>query len=343
MVTTSYNFGLTAYNTFAMKVKCSCFMEYTTPEDIPFVLSTIRKDVDIFHIGGGSNLLFTEDYPGVILHSAIKGKEIIQETPDSVIIRVGSGETMDNFIKWASDQGYWGLENLSGIPGEVGASAVQNVGAYGVEAGDSIVRVHAFDSVNKEFVVIENKNCQFGYRSSLFKQPDEKGRYIIHAVEYLLSKIPIPKISYPALKERIQMQPSETITPTKIREEIISIRNSKLPDPKEVPSAGSFFKNPVISDKQFEKIAEVIGSTDFPHFKMEKGYKIPAAWLIDTCGWKGVRKGNAEVWKLQPLVIVNPSKSATPNEIIALENDIINSVYEKFGISLTPEVEHIQV
>lgn len=341
MITTSYNYNLTAHNTFAMKVKCSCFMEYTNPEDIPFMLSTIRKDVDWFHIGGGSNLLFTSDFSGVIFHSAIKGKEIISETEDTILIKVGAGEVMDELIEWACDYGYWGLENLSGIPGEVGASAVQNVGAYGIEAGDVITKVYAFDTINHEFISIEKKDCQFGYRTSLFKQPDEKGRYVIHAVEYLLSKVSAPKIEYPALAARFSGMNTENITPHIVRNEIISIRNSKLPNPQEVPSAGSFFKNPIISDIQFQNIVEIIGSTQFPHYKVEDGYKIPAAWLIDTCGWKGVRKGNAEVWKLQPLVIINPDKIATPQEIINLENDIINSVADKFGIILSPEVEHI--
>ena len=341
MVTTSYNFDFTAHNTFAMKVKCNCFMEYTTPEDIPFVLSTIRKDVDMFHIGGGSNLLFTSDFPGVILHSAIKGIEVVDETPDSIILKVGAGETMDEFIKWCCDSGYWGLENLSGIPGEVGASAVQNVGAYGVEAGDKIVRVHAFDTDSHEFTTIEKADCLFGYRTSKFKLKDEKGRYIIHSVEYQLSKTSDPKIEYPALANRIKDLNIESLSPHVIRDEIIEIRNSKLPDPDKIPSAGSFFKNPVVTEEQYQNIAKIMGSTDFPHFKVDDGYKIPAAWLIDTCGWKGVKKGNAEVWKLQPLVIVNPTKSASPEEIISLENDIIRSIADKFGVVLSPEVEHI--
>ena len=237
-------------------------------------------------------------------------------------------------IEWACDYGYWGLENLSGIPGEVGASAVQNVGAYGIEAGDVITKVYAFDTINREFISIEKKDCQFGYRTSLFKQPDEKGRYVIHAVEYLLSKVSAPKIEYPALAARFSGMNTENITPHIVRNEIISIRNSKLPNPQEVPSAGSFFKNPIISDIQFQNIVEIIGSTQFPHYKVEDGYKIPAAWLIDTCGWKGVRKGNAEVWKLQPLVIINPDKIATPQDIINLENDNIKSVADKYGIIL---------
>lgn len=316
-------------------------MEYTSPEDIPFVLSSIRKDIGWIHIGGGSNLLFTGDYPGVVLHSAIKGIDVIDDSDDYMTVRVGAGVVMDEFIRWCVEKGLWGVENLSGIPGEVGASAVQNVGAYGVEAGDVIEKVHAFDDVNREFVTINSNDCEFGYRTSLFKQPDEKGRYIIHAVDYRLSKLPTPKIGYPALKAKLAGREPSPLTPEDVRDAIIEIRNSKLPDPKEIPSAGSFFKNPVVSEETFNRIAEIAGNTDFPHFKAENGYKIPAAWLIDTCGWKGAKKGNAEVWHLQPLVLVNPSHSATPNEIISIERDIISSVRERFGITLTPEVEHI--
>ncbi len=341
MVNTLYNFDLTAHNTFAMNVKCSCYMEYTSPEDIPFVLSSIRKDIGWMHIGGGSNLLFTGDYPGVILHSAIRGIDIIDDSGDYVTVRVGAGVVMDDFIEWSTERELWGVENLSGIPGEAGASAVQNVGAYGVEAGDVIERVHAFDEVTCEFVTIEASECEFGYRTSLFKQPDEKGRYIIHAVDYRLSRLHTPKIGYPALQAKLACTDISSLTPKAIRKSIIEIRNSKLPDPGQVPSAGSFFKNPVVPKETFDRVVKVVGNADFPHFATEDGYKIPAAWLIDTCGWKGAKKGNAEVWHLQPLVLVNPSREASPEEIISLETDIINSVKERFGITLTPEVEHI--
>lgn len=342
MIKTSYDFDLTPFNTFAMKVKCKFFKEYSQPNDIPEILASLADNDKSFHIGGGSNLLFTTDYPGVILHSAIKGREIIAETPESITIKVGAGETMDDFISWTCENGFWGLENLSGIPGEVGSSAVQNVGAYGVEAGDLIAKVYAYDTATKQFVTIDKEECQFGYRSSIFKQPDTKGRYIITAVEYQLSKLSHPQIGYPALAKSLAYIPVEQFTPEMLRDEVIKIRDSKLPNPAVTPSAGSFFKNPVVTKEQFEHVEAVNGSTEFPHFILDEGYKIPAAWLIDQCGWKGARKGNAAVWNLQPLVIVNPEKKASPDEIIALENDIINSVREKFGIILSPEVEHIR-
>lgn len=341
MITTTDNYDLTPRNTFAMKVKCGVFMEYTVADDIPFILSSIREGIEHMHIGAGSNILFTSDYPGVVMHSAIKGFEIISESPRELIVRAGAGEVMDDFIRWACDHELWGIENLSGIPGEVGASAVQNVGAYGVEACDTIVAVHAYDSVEREFVTIPVEDCDYGYRDSLFKQPDFKGRYIIHAVDYRLSPIQNPQISYPALKNKFKDCDLCSLTPNDIRKAVINIRDSKLPNPIDTPSAGSFFKNPVVSEKIFFDICNREPDVTVPHYEVKEGYKIPAAWLIDRCGWKGRREGNAAVWHLQPLVIVNPDRKATPKEIIDLENQIICSVRERFGITLHPEVEHI--
>ncbi|QCD39780.1 UDP-N-acetylmuramate dehydrogenase [Duncaniella sp. C9] len=341
MIRTLDNYNLTAHNTFAMNVKCSEFMEYTKADDIPFIISSIRKGVEKFHIGAGSNLLFTGDFPGIILHSAIKGIEILSETAEEVIVRAGAGETMDELILWACRRGLWGIENLSGIPGEVGASAVQNVGAYGAEAADSIVAVHAYDEVEEEFVTFTTDECHYAYRDSVFKQADFKKRYIIHAVDYRLSPIPAPDLSYPALKSHFEGFDESTLSPSDIRKAIIEIRNSKLPDPVKVPSAGSFFKNPVISEELFAEIRAKEAPAEPPHYKVSDGYKIPAAWLIDRCGWKGYRDGNTGVWHLQPLVIVNPDRQASPEEVISLETRIIDSVKQRFGIKLTPEVEHI--
>lgn len=338
MITTRQNFELSSVTTFAIPAKCGCYIEYDCPEDIPFILSTLRPDVDFIHIGGGSNLLFTSDFPGVVVHSAIKGIEVIDETPSEVKVMVGAGEKMDDFILWACDRRLWGIENLSGIPGEVGASAVQNVGAYGSEAADAIVEVNAYDREREEFVTIECNDCHYGYRDSIFKRKELRGCMIIHSVVYRLSKEPKPNINYPALKHLFPTPPS---TPSQVREAVINVRNSKLPDPTEVPSAGSFFKNPVVSNEQLEHVIEVEGNDSFPHFNTEGGWKIPAAWLIDRCGWKGHRSGNVAVWHLQPLVIINPDRNATASEVLDLENAIKASVRERYGITLDPEVEHI--
>ncbi|WP_304419026.1 UDP-N-acetylmuramate dehydrogenase [Muribaculum intestinale] len=338
MITTRQNFDLTAMTTFAIPAKCGCFIEYDIPEDIPFILSTLRHDVDFVHIGGGSNLLFTHDFPGVVAHSAIKGIEIVEEDPAGVKVKVGAGEKMDDFIRWACDRELWGVENLSGIPGEVGASAVQNVGAYGSEAADAIVEVNAYDREKGEFVTIPCEECRYGYRDSIFKRPELRGCYIIHSVVYRLTATPSPKIDYPALRERFQEPPQ---SPTQVRDAVIAVRDSKLPDPADTPSAGSFFKNPVIDDATLRHIIEVEGNESFPHYAVDGGWKIPAAWLIDRCGWKGRREGNVGVWHLQPLVIVNPERKATASEVIALEQRIKDSVMNRYGVTLTPEVEHI--
>lgn len=341
MITTIDNYDLSERNTFAMKVKCGAFMEYNAADDIPFILSSIRKDIEWLHIGAGSNLLFRGDFPGVVLHSAIKGIDIIDKNTQSVTVRVGAGEVMDDFILWACDQNYWGIENLSGIPGEVGASAVQNVGAYGTEACDAIVAVHAYDEVEREFVTFTNEMCRYAYRDSIFKQPDSKDRYVIHAVDYQLSVTPSPNLSYPALKKIFDGRDESALTPHDLRKAVIEARDSKLPNPSTTPSAGSFFKNPIVSEEIFLKIKAESTDATVPHYTTEQGYKIPAAWLIEQCGWKGHREGNVAVWHLQPLVIVNPERKAAPDEVINLEKSIIKSVHERFGITLTPEVEHI--
>lgn len=338
MIITHQNYDLTGITTFAIPAKCGCFIEYDSADDIPFILSTLRKDVDFLHIGAGSNLLFTSDFPGVVAHSTIKGIEIIEEDPSGVKVRVGAGVKMDDFISWACDRELWGVENLSGIPGEVGASAVQNVGAYGMEAADAIIEVNAYDREKNEFVTIPCEECHYTYRGSIFKRPELRGCYIIHSVVYRLSAIPVPHLSYPALRECFETTPT---SPRQVRDAVISIRDSKLPDPHVTPSAGSFFKNPVISDSQLEHICKVEGNDTFPHYRTDEGWKIPAAWLIERCGWKGYSTGNVAVWHLQPLVIVNPQRKASANEVLNLERQIVDSVFVKYGVTLDPEVEHI--
>ncbi len=341
MITTIDNYDLSARNTFAMNVKCGIFMEYTKADEITFLLSSIRKDIGKMHIGAGSNILFTDDYPGVVLHSAIKGIQILGENMGNVIVRAGAGEIMEDLVKWACDRELWGIENLSGIPGEVGASAVQNVGAYGTEACDAIVAVHAYDEVEQEFVTFTKEECRYAYRDSIFKKPDARKRYIIHAVDYELSPDAGPNLSYPALQKKFEGCELSSLSPNDVRHAVIATRSSKLPDPATVPSAGSFFKNPVVSEECFNAIVAGESGPDVPHFRVDSGYKIPAAWLIDQCGWKGYSEGNVAVWHLQPLVIVNPERKASPCEVIALEKKIIDSVRDKFGITLSPEVEHI--
>ena len=390
MVRTEYYKDLTKMNTFGMKVKARCFVEYDSVADLVDI-EFEELASPVLHIGGGSNLLFTDDFKGTVLHSKINFIEILDECksiPDSdgtsssemqqdVLVSVGSGVVFDDLCDWAAKEGLWGLENLSYIPGEVGASAVQNIGAYGVEVKDVIRTVYCYDTVEEEFVKFDVSECEYGYRDSVFKNPEIKGRYIVTHVVFALSRTPQPKLEYGHLADAVAaaaslsgdprlpdgrhplagggMSPmSDTtaalvakLTPALIRKVIIKIRKEKLPEPSVMGSAGSFFKNPVISAEHFAKIeaaAKAEHGADFkvPHYDLPDGtVKVPAAWMIEQCGWKGRRSGGAAVWDKQPLVIVNYTGDAYPEEIIGLERRIIESVKNKFGVELHPEVDHI--
>ena len=347
MINTSYYQDLTKMNTFGMKVKARCFMEYDSVADLVDIeFEELARPV--LHIGGGSNLLFTDDFKGTVLHSKINFIEIIEESSDDVLVSVGGGVIFDDFCDWAAKEGLWGVENLSYIPGEVGASAVQNIGAYGVEVKDVIRKVYCYDTVEEEFVNFDVEECEYGYRDSFFKDSEIKGRYIVTHVVFALSRTPQPKLDYGHLNEAVKTAAGEgALTPALIRRVIIKIRKEKLPEPSVMGSAGSFFKNPVISAGHFARIeaaakAEYGPDYKVPHYDLPEGaIKIPAAWMIEQCGWKGKRSGNAAVYDKQPLVIVNYTGDAYPEEIIGLEKRIIESVKKKFDIALQPEVEHI--
>ena len=346
-------------NTFGMKVKARCFIEYDSVADLVDIeFEELARPV--LHIGGGSNLLFTDDFKGTVLHSKINFIEIINDKADQVLVSVGAGVVFDDFCDWAAKEGLWGVENLSYIPGEVGASAVQNIGAYGVEVKDVIKTVYCYDTVDEEFVNFDVEDLEYGYRDSAFKEPEIKGRYIVTHVVFALSRIPQPKLDYGHLKDAVLSAsaslPSDTdaeqdmlvnVTPALIRKVIIKIRKEKLPEPSVMGSAGSFFKNPVISAEHYARIeaaAKAEHGADYkvPHYDLPDGtVKVPAAWMIEQCGWKGKRSGNAAVYDKQPLVIVNYTGEAYPEEIIGLEKRIIASIKAKFDIELHPEVDHI--
>ena len=379
MITKKESYDLSQRNTFGMKVSCRLYVEVTKPEDL-LTLDFDSLPQPLFVMGGGSNLLFTGDFPGTVLHLAIPGCHS-ERSEESVLVRAGAGVVFDDFCAWAASRGLWGPENLSLIPGEVGASAVQNIGAYGVEAKDIIDTVHAFDRTTRTFVDIPGSECGYGYRTSLFKTA-WKGRYLITSVTFRLSTTPQPKLDYggvrKALEKREEGVGSETcatlgtleggahlwegrrsrsdrrvsdptpssLTPQIIRDTIIDIRREKLPDPEEIGSAGSFFCNPVIEREHFERIVALAKEEngpeyEVPHYDVGERVKVPAAWMIDQCGFKGMRLGGAQVYPKQPLVIVNATGSATPDEIIALERRVIDTIREKYGIELHPEVEHV--
>ena len=346
MIKTTYYQDLTKMNTFGMKVKARCFMEYDSVADLVDIeFEELARPV--LHIGAGSNLLFTDDFKGTILHSTINFIEILEEASD-VLVSVGAGVVFDDLCAWAAKEGLWGVENLSYIPGEVGASAVQNIGAYGVEVKDVIRKVYCYDTVEEEFVNFDVEDCEYGYRDSFFKDPEVKGRYIVTHVVFALSRTPQPKLDYGHLKDAVMTAAGDApLTPAMIRKVIIKVRKEKLPEPSVKGSAGSFFKNPVIDVEHFSRIeaaakAEFGADYKVPHYDLPDGtVKVPAAWMIEQCGWKGKRSGGAAVWDKQPLVIVNHTGEAYPEEIVGLEKRIIASVKTKFNVELHPEVEHI--
>lgn len=333
MITKEYSKDLTGKNTFRMQVNCRTFIEYDSVADL-FELDFEEMLKPVKHIGGGSNLLFTQDFKGTILHSKV---DFIEKLPHDHV-SVGAGVIFDDFCAWAAQEGLWGPENLSYIPGEVGAAAVQNIGAYGVEVKDIIKTVYAYDIEEEEFVRFDVSECGYGYRESMFKHA--KDRYIITHVVFALSREPKPKLDYSKALASLKDDPQ--LTPGKVRDTVIAIRKEKLPEVSQLGSAGSFFKNPVVPQEVYEDVVKAAAGVEVPHYDAGEGLvKIPAAWLIEQCGWKGRRSGNAGVWEKQPLVLVNATGMALPEEIVALENKIRASVKQKFGIILDCEVEHL--
>ncbi|MBQ9310043.1 MAG: UDP-N-acetylmuramate dehydrogenase [Bacteroidales bacterium] len=331
------NYDLSARNTFGMKVKCALYIEYDTVDELKS-LDYKALPQPLLHIGGGSNLLFTGDFPGTVLHSNVKFLKYVDMGLDEVLVTAGAGVVFDDFVAEVSGQGLWGAENLSLIPGEVGAAAVQNIGAYGVEVKDIIAGVVCLDTKDWSKTIFKTPECAYGYRDSRFKH--EKGRYVITSVLFRLNRRYSPRLDYGGVRAALEGHDLSALKPSEVRDAIIGIRRAKLPDPAELGSAGSFFKNPVIPREHFERIAE--GNPVAPHYDLPDGtVKVPAAWLIDQLGFRGQREGGAQVYEKQPLVIVNATGSATPAEIIALEQRIIAKVKEKYDIVLHPEVEHI--
>ena len=331
------DYSLLPHNTFGMDVKASVFIEYASVKELKEVLNLYVKDNQWLHIGKGSNLLFIGDYSGIILHSAIKGYEVIHEDTKEVVVRVGAGEVWDNFVAMTVEHEWYGAENLSLIPGEVGASAVQNIGAYGVEAKDLIVGVEAIEVSTGKESIFKNEECGYAYRESVFKS-SLKYQYLVTHVSYRLKKTPCYHLDYGNIRLELEKQKA-CLTLANVRQTIISIREAKLPDPKLQGNAGSFFMNPVISREHFEAL--LVDYPLMPHYGVDaESIKIPAAWMIDQCGWKGKRFGRAGVHDKQALVLVNLG-GAVGTEVIALSEAIQKSVYEKFGINILPEVNFI--
>lgn len=331
------NYSLEEHNTFHLPVKTRWFLEYDSEEDI---VQALRDEYFMeclkVHIGAGSNLLFLNDFDGIILHSRIRDITVSREDEESVYLRVGSGVEWDELVRYAVSNGLGGIENLSDIPGEVGAAAIQNIGAYGVEVKDVVEMVEAYHIPTLEKHLFSNADCKYAYRSSVFKK-EYDNQYIIAYVTIRLSKSPQFTLSYGNLKEELARYPE--ISLHTIREAIIAIRGKKLPNPEQLGNAGSFFMNPVVTQEQFNEL-----KSRFPHIPSypasEGKVKIPAAWLIEQCGFKGKAYGQAGVYEKQALVLVNLG-NATGSEIALLADVIIQTVATRFGVELTPEVKYI--
>lgn len=329
------NYSLAGHNTFGIDAKCRRFVEFGDVDELRRALCDVRGDGGrMLVIGGGSNLLLTGDYDGTVMHSAIKGCRA-EGVPGGVLLRCGSGETWDDVVAMCVEKGWYGAENLSLIPGEVGASAVQNIGAYGVEAKDIIYKVEAVDVATGEACEFSNADCRYSYRYSRFKD-EWRGRFVITHVTYRLSATYVPRLDYGNIRGELARRGIGEPTAGRLRDVIMDIRNAKLPDPATEGNAGSFFMNPVVPRGKYEELAAVY--PDMPHYTVDEGHeKIPAGWMIDVCGWKGRTLGRAGVHSRQALVLVNRG-GATGGDIVALCEAIRRDVRGRFGIDIHPEV-----
>lgn len=328
------DYSLKQHNTFGIDAKCAQFVEYANEVEAKELAELLRSSrVPYIIIGGGSNLLLTRDYEGIVVHSACKGL-----SRNGNRLMCGSGEVFDDVVAKSIGMGLYGAENLSLIPGDVGASAVQNIGAYGAEAKDLISKIIAVEISTGNVCVIDNAECEYGYRQSKFKH-EWKNRYLILSVEYEFSETFEPKLDYGNIRTELEKAGITNPTAQQLRDTIIRIREAKLPDPKVLGNAGSFFMNPIVSRAKYEELAAQYEA--LPHYDIDaESVKIPAGWMIDQCGWKGKSLGRAGVHDKQALVLVNRG-GATGEEIVTLCQRIQSDVRQKFGIDIYPEVNVI--
>ena len=327
------NKNLKEYNTFGISVKAEMFAVFSSIEELKQILS-FRNDKKLLVLGGGSNLLLTKDFDGLVIKNEIKRFEVIEETVSEVIVESGAGENWHEFVLNCIDKGFGGIENLSLIPGSVGASPMQNIGAYGVEIKDVFESLSAYHIASGEIHYFDKTKCEFGYRESIFKNK-VKGEYIILTVTFRLTKNPTINSSYGAINEQLKVMGIQVPTIKELSAAVIAIRQSKLPDPKIIGNAGSFFKNPTVEIALLEQIQK--NYPDIPNYPALNGKKLAAGWLIEKSGWKGRTFDNYGVHKLQALVLVNYG-NCTGQEIFDLSSQIIQDVFEKFGVLLEREV-----
>ena len=329
------NYSLLQHNTFGIDAKCSRYLEYSTVAEAQEVAKILRaSDTSYIIIGGGSNLLLTKDYDGIVVRSTVS----CQLSTVNSQLACGSGEVWDDVVAYCVNHQLYGAENLSLIPGDVGASAVQNIGAYGVEVKDLITSVEAVEIATGDIRIFSKEECGYAYRDSRFKH-EWKNRYLITHVTYQLQTVFEPRLDYGNIRAELERKGITKPTAQQLRQVIIDIRNAKLPDPKVMGNAGSFFMNPIVSKEKYEQLASQYEG--MPHYTVDADHeKIPAGWMIEKCGWKGKSMGRAGVHDKQALVLVNRG-GATGQEIVALCETIQRDVKEKFGIEIFPEVNII--
>jgi UDP-N-acetylmuramate dehydrogenase len=335
----SENVLLRPYNTFGIAAQARYFASFSSANELQELLKNPpHPGLTHMILGGGSNVLFTRNFDGILLKNEIKGITVVREDDGYVYVKVGAGENWHGFVMDCIRNNRAGLENLSLIPGNVGASPMQNIGAYGVEIKDSFYELEAYHLQDHTTVIFNNADCQFGYRESVFKR-QYKGQFAILSVTYRLSKHPRLNTSYGAIEEELKHMHVQDVTIQAISQAVINIRSSKLPNPAEIGNAGSFFKNPTVDAAKYTSLKEAF--PDIVAYPVADGqYKLAAGWMIEQCGWKGFREGDAGVHARQALVLVNYG-NATGNEIYQLSQRVLDSVHEKFGVELEREVNII--
>ena len=329
-------YSLKNLTTFGNNVYTKEFIEISSTREIQeLIADEPLSNSRIFVLGSGSNVLFTKDFDGLVINNLIPGIKIVEEGNESCVVEAGAGVKWDGLVQFCVERNLGGIENLSAIPGTVGAAPIQNIGAYGQELEETFYELKAIEIGTGKQAVFNKSECKFSYRDSVFKNK-LRNKFIITFVKLKLSKNPLINFSYKPVQEELQRREINSPTIKDIREIVISIRNSKLPDPKKLGNAGSFFKNPVITKEKFEELKK--SYKDLKHFAVdENSVKIPAAWLIEECGWKGKRMGNVGTYEKQPLVLVNYG-GASGKEILEFSIKIKNSVQSEFGVVLENEV-----
>ena len=331
------NFSLKNYNTFRIDAYAKYFADFSSPAILSEIIEE-HKNKQKMILGGGSNILFTKNFDGIVIKNSIQGINVVNEDEDYVYIKAGAGVNWHQFVMYCVNKNFGGVENLSLIPGDTGASPMQNIGAYGVEIKDVFYELESLHIEDNSLQIFKNSDCKFGYRESIFKKKYQ-GQFVILNVTFRLQKKPVFNISYGAIEEELEKMNVESLSIMVISNAVINIRKSKLPDPEVIGNAGSFFKNPEINSHKLQELTRI--KLKVPSYKInDNTFKIPAGWLIEQCGWKGYRKGDVGCYEKQALVLVN-YENATGKEIYQLSNEIKQSVSEKFGIELEREVNII--